>query len=81
MKEAKKYRIFQKTIKKNRTPKGDGNCNIYNKFNTIFFKIKKNRTPKGDGNLPLYLKETSQGQQMIKKNRTPKGDGNYNVYV
>ena len=37
-------------IKKNRTPKGDGNVVLEYAKHILFLIIKKNRTPKGDGN-------------------------------
>ena len=43
------------TIKKNRTPKGDGNNKVKYFFLYNAIKIKKNRTPKGDGNLLLII--------------------------
>ena len=42
-------------IKKNRTPKGDGNFNSLLTF-PLTATLKKNRTPKGDGN---YHTQTS----------------------
>ena len=38
------------SIKKNRTPKGDGNQNGDTQLVKTVSWIKKNRTPKGDGN-------------------------------
>ena len=37
-------------IKKNKTPKGDGNSSNFISIDLLLYKIKKNKTPKGDGN-------------------------------
>ena len=40
-------------IKKDRTPRGDGNLLLYSALTTTFYGIKKDRTPRGDGNYSL----------------------------
>ena len=45
-------------IKKNRTPKGDGNAGILILI-VLIVLIKKNRTPKGDGNILFANSNTS----------------------
>ena len=46
------------SIKKDRTPKGDGNeLPPVSVLDVLFLMIKKDRTPKGDGNLQEILQE------------------------
>ena len=68
------YTIFKLNIKKNRTPKGDGNSSAKSSI-SLSQQIKKNRTPKGDGNSIVFIM-LFWITVIIKKNRTPKGDGN-----
>ena len=62
-------------VKKEITPRGDGNL-IHCPFNhSIFWMVKKEITPRVDGNLcSFYLFFPG---IVVKKEITPRGDGNY----
>ena len=67
------------TVRRNRTPKGDGNCVLILYKKKKVDKVRRNRTPKGDGNI-LYILLLLQ-PSIVRRNRTPKGDGNSNANI
>ena len=62
-------------VKKEITPRGDGNVNPSLAFKT-FALVKKEITPRGDGNY-IFLLSPAGLDLPVKKEITPRGDGNY----